>query len=365
MKRNKDGIYPLRGWAKFFHRLGRLLLFPLRRPLLTIFILAVLFLAPTFRGVKPANVFQWYGEKIEELYDKVLVWWGVKQPEVYPGELRYRQAYPDDIVAKQAPEYTEQMEDEEAPNILDVLRGTFGLKKEEGDQVFEENNTEQTSEIITKETPSEDIEEKESSVTAKITEPEVTLTPEVVVAKTPGEAKIEEIQKTIRIPKDASRYAYPASKKVYSLEYLDYPHELVGKTKVHNANEIEINGQFVLLYGVYVHPLTVQGGKATAYLKDLIEGKEVTCGVVAYTEQNIATGICYYDDISKYVRLPQCVYDGLNYSEYFDKENNILKIKNVPKINLRIDRVLNCELAHKYKIKSGEIRPMLDWISYK
>lgn len=73
-------------------------------------------------------------------------------------------------------------------------------------------------------------------------------------------------------------------------------------------------------------------------------------------------GICYYDDFSKYVRLPQCVYDGLNYSEFFDKENNVLKIKNVPKINLRIDRVLNSELAQKYNIKCEEIRPMLDWL---
>lgn len=74
-------------------------------------------------------------------------------------------------------------------------------------------------------------------------------------------------------------------------------------------------------------------------------------------------GVCYYDDKEGYVRLPDCVFDGLNYSEFFEKETNILNIKDVPMVNLRIDRVLNSELAKKYNIESGEIRPMLDWIS--
>lgn len=73
-------------------------------------------------------------------------------------------------------------------------------------------------------------------------------------------------------------------------------------------------------------------------------------------------GVCYYDDKAGYVRLPDCVYQGLNYSEYFDKKNNLLNIPDVPKVNLRIDRVLSSELAHKYNLDYGEIRPMLDWI---
>ena len=76
-------------------------------------------------------------------------------------------------------------------------------------------------------------------------------------------------------------------------------------------------------------------------------------------------GVCYYDDKEGYVRLPDCVFDGLNYSEYFDKEKNILKIFDVPMVNLRIDRVLNSELAKKYSIECGEIRPMLDWLNGK
>ncbi len=73
-------------------------------------------------------------------------------------------------------------------------------------------------------------------------------------------------------------------------------------------------------------------------------------------------GLCYYDDQKGYVRLPECSAHGLNYSDYFDKENNILNISDVPKINLRIDRVFNSELSKKYGLNSGEIRPILDWM---
>lgn len=76
-------------------------------------------------------------------------------------------------------------------------------------------------------------------------------------------------------------------------------------------------------------------------------------------------GLCYYDDNNGYVRLPDCVYDGLNYSGYFDKDENILKINDVPKVNLRIDRVFNSKLSEKYNLNCTQIRPMLEWLEKK
>lgn len=73
-------------------------------------------------------------------------------------------------------------------------------------------------------------------------------------------------------------------------------------------------------------------------------------------------GLCYYDDKNGYVRLPDCVNDGLNYSEYYDKISKTLKISDVTKVNLRIDRVLESELAEKYYLEHGEIRPISDWL---
>lgn len=76
-------------------------------------------------------------------------------------------------------------------------------------------------------------------------------------------------------------------------------------------------------------------------------------------------GVCYYDDVKKYVRLPGCVHNGLNYSEFYNDENKTLNIGSVINVNLRIDSVLSSNLALKYKFECGEIRPMLDWLVQK
>ncbi len=76
-------------------------------------------------------------------------------------------------------------------------------------------------------------------------------------------------------------------------------------------------------------------------------------------------GLCYYDDIKGCVKLPECVNFGLNYSEFYDSKNHTLNIQNVPRINLRIDRVLNSQLADTYNLECGEIRPMLEWFGDK
>lgn len=76
-------------------------------------------------------------------------------------------------------------------------------------------------------------------------------------------------------------------------------------------------------------------------------------------------GICYYDDKKNYIKLPGCVNYGLNYSKQYNKKTKELNIEDIPQINLRIDSVLNSELAKKYNINCGEIRSMLDWFIQK
>ena len=279
-RNNKDeNLRPLKGWVKFLHRLGRLLLFPLRRPLITLLVLLILFLAPTFRGVKPITVPQWYASQIVKAYNKVLVWWGSRQPEVTPGEFKFHpeEAAPAPVVPSEFPMPTEP-QDTNAPNILDVLRG------EDEKESSEKSQTESQPQVQSQE------EVKE--------QPELEPLVDIKNEKAMDFDKELKSQKKINIPKDDSLYDYPKDKKVYGLKYLDFPHEIIGKAKVYNNNEIEVNGEFILIYGVYVHPFTVQGERATEYLKDMIENKTVTCGVIAYTEQNVATGICYFNGVN-------------------------------------------------------------------
>ena len=61
-----DYLGPSRGWAKVLHRTAMFILWPLRRPLWFLLIVAVLFLAPTFMGVKPAEVHLWYWNHIKD-----------------------------------------------------------------------------------------------------------------------------------------------------------------------------------------------------------------------------------------------------------------------------------------------------------
>lgn len=253
VKRARDTeITPLRGWAKFFHRLGRLLLLPLRYPGWTFFILLIMFLAPTFRGIKPVNVPKWYASQIQMGYNRFLVWWGTRPEEVQPGGFMF------------VPPQTEpQPVTETKPEPKEIQPA------EEVQKVMEPQESE-----------------------AK-TEPQQQQTEPAVVEKTETiPVPVKEIK--VQLPEDSSLYEYPLDKRVSQLKYVDYPHEIEGKATVYNSNEIEINGEYILMYGIYVHPYTARGTNATKYLKALIENKNVKCGIVAYTDQELATGICYF-----------------------------------------------------------------------
>ncbi len=82
------------------------------------------------------------------------------------------------------------------------------------------------------------------------------------------------------------------------LRYLDEPEEISGTVKVYNANELEVGGIYLFLYGIYSNPDTVRGAKATSFLQDSLSGLEILCKIIAYTADNIATAECYVDDIS-------------------------------------------------------------------
>ena len=76
-------------------------------------------------------------------------------------------------------------------------------------------------------------------------------------------------------------------------------------------------------------------------------------------------------DSRVYVKLPECVKEGLNYSDVFDgKEVEIAKFK-----NFGVDAPINHSLSLNYYEKNlpsafsglefGEIRPLLDWFIQK
>lgn len=82
-------------------------------------------------------------------------------------------------------------------------------------------------------------------------------------------------------------------KRNLPLIYLDEPKEVIGVTKVYNANEIEVDGTYIFLYGIYVNPETELGLEAKKFLENVVKNQVVRCSIVAYTFQDIATGMCY------------------------------------------------------------------------
>ena len=61
----RDDSFRMKGWAAFFNKLAWIAIFPIRRPLIFLGIVAVLYIVPIFVGVKPTEVHVWYWQHIK------------------------------------------------------------------------------------------------------------------------------------------------------------------------------------------------------------------------------------------------------------------------------------------------------------
>lgn len=232
-EKKDDYIGPAKGWAKFFHRLFLFVTFPLRKPWWTLLIVVILFLAPTFRGVKPAEVHLWYWKHIKnsslQVKEKVTEKVTDKAKEIMEEIPQVVDVEP--VSQPQAP----------AAKVVDMPVKSSGRK------MFERAKS---APVVVRET--EPIEAKEKP---------------------------------------------PVLQKKLNLEYLDEPKTISGPAKIINANEVVIGGIDMFLYGIYSDPKSANGKKAEEYLRKTTQGKEVSCVITAYTYQKIATGICTVGDI--------------------------------------------------------------------
>ena len=79
------------------------------------------------------------------------------------------------------------------------------------------------------------------------------------------------------------------------LEYLNAPLYVSGEAVVYGPNEIYIGETYVYLYGIDTDEIKYDAKKTTEYLRDLVALKNVTCQIVAYTPENIASAVCFVD----------------------------------------------------------------------
>ncbi len=273
-KQKDDDLRTPSGWGALLYKTVMTITYPFRKPLwlllIILLLMAALFAFPVFcYQVKPAEVHTWYykkmqnikkgdfsviSEKFSSLFDKILIFApaadkGTDQlVEVKPGykEVR-RQMF---RVASGA-----------APQRVDVLA-------EEADDVV----------AIAAPRPLKPVEEAPK-------EQPVSTAPSIVKTVSSSSRRPVIIKKA-------------SEEEGGQLHYLDDPVEISGAVTVYNANELEVAGTYLFLYGIYANPRDARGIKGAVFLKDALKGETVTCRILAYTADEVATAECFVDGIS-------------------------------------------------------------------
>ncbi len=235
-ERSDDYIGPSKGWAKFFHRLFLLLTFPLRKPLWTLLIVAVLFLAPTFMGVKPAEVHLWYWQHIKNSSEQVK-----------------------NTVTDKAKQLGAELPLAAAP-------------------VAEPQKPAKVVDVPARESRRKMFERAKSAP--------------VVVTETAPAIKEPAPAPAVQAAPQA------AVKKKLNLKYLNQPKKISGAVIIHNANELTVGGTRLFLYGIYAEPASENGRAAADFLSRTIADKIVSCEILAYSFQSVATAVCTVDNIN-------------------------------------------------------------------
>ncbi len=263
MRRRNDRDYfgPMTGFKGFLHRVAMILLYPLRKPLIFIPVLILMYLIPTFIGSKPSEVHLWYWNKIKNGYnfvvdtvsDKVKPLVGKTEgllPELGGRMLPERGI--DQLVGTKQQAIRRQMFEKakSAPQAVDILENQEVVSVEE---VKKEQALAQMQEVEA---------EKSEALGENVVQ---TQKQKVVISET--------------LP----------------LIYIKNSIAIEGAAEVQNANEMVVNGTYVFLYGIYVDPNLPKGIEAKKYLEVLVKDKKVHCDIVAYTYQEIATALCYVD----------------------------------------------------------------------
>jgi len=245
---HRDDDLFLHGWAKFFHNLAMLILYPLRKPLkflLIVIVLGVLSLLPAYvLDLDVRELPEWYKEQKDELWqkasNKLQQWYfAYVNPEEEP-VIRHRRN-------------TKIITSSERKNFVEAR----AKKVEETQKKATENKKYSGDEIDVKYQQSRDEYENPA------------------------------LRNTGR------KNPYYGTKSQFSLIYPQEITEVSGKAEIYNANELMVNDVYMFLFGIYTDPKSSNYAYAEKFLRETIENKQVRCEILAYTKQNIATAKCY------------------------------------------------------------------------
>lgn len=275
MKRRENNDLILRGWSAFFHRVAMFLLFPLRKPLIFFPIVLILFLAPTFRGVKPTEVHTWYWSKLKSCINSAVVLVQNATQKVLPENLEFTMT---SLIGKDTQEKgTDKLVDYPVADVNANRKAIFERAQGGFLQPVDIVNEVDSEVVASDDTVSDDLTQKE-------------LLEDIPLMQS-SQTELE----NLNVQDENTQNSKSEIKRDLPLVYLDVPKNVSGIAKVHNANELEVDGTYIFLYGIYVNPDTSKGIQAKEFLDNLVKNKTIRCSIVAYTFQDVATGMCYVD----------------------------------------------------------------------
>ena len=280
-KKKDDDLRSPSGWGAAIHKTVMFLTYPFRRwwQLLLIFLVvaAAAYAVPMYKGVKFTEVHVWYADKIRQATTDV-------KNNLKSGKLSEVSGKLSDIIdnipalKKEPAKGTDQLV-EVKHDYREVRRQMF--------RAAAAGNRPQRVDVLR--------EEAADVVALPVPEPFIPAAEPVVSDERPQPAPTE---KKTQIADKPVIVKNVEKSDGDVLRYLEEPVMVSGKVLVHNANELEVNGTYLFLYGIYSSPRTVRGAKATAFLRDALQGETVSCRILAYTADDVATGECFAGDVS-------------------------------------------------------------------
>lgn len=275
----KNDMEGASGLGKVLHILS----WPIRKFYIVIPVLALIYVTPVFFEVNPRKVHIWYKDKTVAIFQDIIATPFISKSIHKVQDVLGMEKTP--LTGAKSVKVTpsENLVEMHKPRSKVRSRKTFSV----ADEVYKFEIEKDTSgKVVKEEYASAHEEEIDDDINEDVKE-----VPQVIKGKTVANINIE------RLPdSDTSRFKLNPNAKKLPLTYLENPKDIIGKATIVNANELEINGVHILLYGIYAHPLTPDGKKSEAYLVQATDGKDVKCSIVAYTNQKVATAVCFVGD---------------------------------------------------------------------
>ncbi len=228
--------------------------YPIRKPLIGIPILLIMFILPTFQGVRPGEVPNWYWQKLNPV-KKVVSNFG-------------------SAVNKYSKPIQQQF-----GNMVKVTSDVLGTNK--GIDASGEPNIKSLAEP--RNLKEEELEIGETRRRAF------------------GDGEIISDYEYEEDDDNYEEYLGPlesVDKEDFGLKYVTNSESLKGIPQIINANELKINDTRIFLHGIYVDPESRLGKQAAVFLAATINKEEINCEVRAYTGDDIPTAICFIGDIN-------------------------------------------------------------------